>query len=210
MATVSLKRGGGERAGGEGGMEVSHAAAPSKVNGLVSHGSETDLPESTLKSKVSPRWFQQRLWWNGSLERSFKQWGHCLQQRATNRTQKNNLQDKVSIWTPAPIESILIAKRNFRFPFCLLYLSHPICSLLKPRRARSSELGIKKNTRGSNEKDKLYSSSYCRSWKLSQAWYGGEKKLDCMRLWNFEIRQNKILQLLGKNTDIVLFINTWT
>lgn len=54
MATVSLKRG-GERAVGEGGMEVSHTAAPSKVNGLVSHGSDTDLPESTLKSKVSPR-----------------------------------------------------------------------------------------------------------------------------------------------------------
>lgn len=191
MSSFPEKR---RRRGEEGGMKVSHTAAPSKVNGLVSHGSDTDLPESTLKSKVSPRWFQQRLWWNRSLERSFKQWGHCLQQRATNRTtQKNNLQDKVSIWTPAPIESILTAKRNFRFPFCLLYLSHPICTLLKPRRARSSELGIKKNTRGSHEKDKLYSSSYCRSWKLSQDWYGGEKKLDCMRFWNFEIRQSKIL-----------------
>lgn len=55
MATVSLKRGGGERVGEEGGMKVSHTAAPSKVNGLVSHGSDTDLPESTLKNKVSPR-----------------------------------------------------------------------------------------------------------------------------------------------------------
>lgn len=50
---VSLKIGGGERT--RVGMEVSCTSIDSKMNGLVSHAPDIDLPKNTLKSKVSAR-----------------------------------------------------------------------------------------------------------------------------------------------------------
>lgn len=135
------------------------------------------------------------VWWDGPLERSFKQWGHYLEQRSTNiAIPKNTAREKVSIWTPAPIESILTTKRNFlSHPsyiqhFCFLYLSSLLHSPL-PQKAKNREWGKEESIRGGNEKDRLHSSSHCTAWNLSQAGPGGEKS-DCMRLWNFDIRQD--------------------
>lgn len=69
MAAASLKTEGG----GKGGNGSELHFTDSKMSVLVSHEPDVGFPKKhTWKSKVSPRCFQQRIWWDGSLEGSFK------------------------------------------------------------------------------------------------------------------------------------------
>lgn len=116
MTEASLKTGGGERTRAAMGVSCIYwqqskcSCAPWTRYRLAKR--------HTWKSSVSPRWFQQSIWWDGSLESSFKLSGHYLQQRSTSRTtQKSSLQENCKHLDTYPNwNNYLTANRNFKAP----------------------------------------------------------------------------------------------
>lgn len=136
------------------------------------------------------------VWWDGSLERRFRQWRHYLEQRSTNIAipKKHCTRESQYLNTCPNWEHFNSQEKLFKSPqlYTILLLPLSVSSLLHsplPQKAKNRECGKEESIRGGNEKDRLHSSSHCLAWNLSQARPGGEK-LDCMRLRNFDIRQD--------------------